>query len=214
MEERSFFDSSINFWPPWADVLLTILLILILYIFIQYIAFSRAQIDELLNVRQKQALLESEIEKEFDGDYETDIKVSRDANLQRITFSDKILFDLGKADLKSEGKHVLYRIGLILKKNPFYDKIQIEGHTDDLPIISSRYAFPSNWELSSARATSVVRYLQENVGIAPKFLSATGYSEYQPVAVNRDDESRARNRRIEMVLVYTTLEDPSAERRR
>lgn len=210
MKEKYFYDSSLNFWPPWADVLLTILLMLILYIFIQYIAYSRAAIDELMNVRQKQILLESEIEKNFAGDYNKDIKVSRDANLQKISFSDNILFDLAKADLKERGKEVLYRIGVILKNNPFYSKIQIEGHTDDLPINSARHTFPSNWELSSARATSVVRYLQENVGIAPKCLSSTGYSEYQPVVPNQDDESRGKNRRIELVLVYTTLEDSSA----
>jgi len=177
---------------------------LVLYIFIQFLGYSRAMIDELVGVRKRQICMKQDIEMEFARDYKNDIRISRDGNLQKIVFSDKILFDLAKADLKPQGKKVLDRIGRILIKNRFYKRIQVEGHTDDLPIKTPLYN--SNWELSSARATSVVRFLQDMVGIMPQLLSATGYSEYQPIAENEDDETRSLNRRIELVLVYSTEE--------
>ncbi len=77
----------------------------------------------------------------------------------------------------------------------------MEGHTDNVPI-GSRLAerFPSNWELSTARATTVARYLQDK-GIDPKLLSACGYSEFRPVSPNDTDENKAKNRRIEIALI-------------
>jgi chemotaxis protein MotB len=208
MRRRAFHEDLSNFWPPWADVLLIILLMLILYIFMQFISYSSASIDELLVVKKRQSQMEEEILREFEKDYKNDIMINRDGSLQKITFSDKILFDLGKAELKEQGRMVLLRMARILNKNQFYKSIQIEGHTDNLPItgiLRSRY--PSNWELSSARATSVVRYMQDHAGLEPWFLSATGYSEYHPVVENTDKESRGLNRRIELILVYTTSKD-------
>lgn len=118
-----------------------------------------------------------------------------------LSMVDKILFDSGSVEIKKEGKEVLDRIGAILKR--VTDKqIKVEGHTDNVPI-SQRLIkkFPSNWELSTARATTVVRYLQDNAGIEPERLFATGYSEYRPIAPNDTDENKAKNRRIEIVLI-------------
>lgn len=117
---------------------------------------------------------------------------------------EKILFDSGSAEIKKEGKKVLDRVVEILK-NVKDRQINIEGHTDNVPI-SPRLAqkFPTNWELSTARATNVVRYLQEK-GIDPALLSATGYAEYRPVSPNDTEEGRAKNRRIEIVLVPLEL---------
>ena len=113
---------------------------------------------------------------------------------------EKILFDSGSAVIKKDGKKVLDRVADILKtiKN---QQIKVEGHTDNAPI-SSRLAdrFPTNWELSTARATTVVRYLQER-GLDPALLSAEGYAEYRPVAANDTDDNKAKNRRIEIVLI-------------
>lgn len=117
-----------------------------------------------------------------------------------LSMVDKILFDSGSADVKKEGKKVLDRVIEILKK--VADKqIRIEGYTDNVPI-SLRLAkkFPTNWELSNTRATNVVRYLQEK-GIDPKLLSSSGYSEYKPMDTNDTEEGRAKNRRIEIVLI-------------
>lgn len=117
-----------------------------------------------------------------------------------LSMVDRILFDSGSADVKKEGKKVLDRVAEILKK--VSDKqIRIEGHTDNVPI-GPRIAkkFLTNWELSNARATNVVRYLQEK-GIDPKLLSPAGYAEYRPVESNDTEEGKAKNRRIGIVLI-------------
>lgn len=117
-----------------------------------------------------------------------------------LSMVEKILFDSGSAKIKKDGKKVLDRVAEILKK--VSDKqIRLEGHTDNVPI-GPRIVekFPTNWELSTTRATNVVRYLQER-GIDPKFLSAAGYSEYRPVESNDTEEGKAKNRRIQIVLI-------------
>jgi chemotaxis protein MotB len=118
-----------------------------------------------------------------------------------MTMVDKIIFPSGSADISAEGKKVLDKVISILKD--VKDKrIQVEGHTDNVKIVSDlKKRFPTNWELSTARATEVVRYLQEQGGINPELLSATGYGEYQPVAPNDTDEGKHKNRRIEIVLL-------------
>jgi chemotaxis protein MotB len=116
-----------------------------------------------------------------------------------LNLVEKILFDSGSALVKKDGKKVLDRVAEILTK--VQDKqIRIEGHTDNVPI-SARIInkFPSNWELSTSRATNVVRYLQEK-SVDPKYLVAAGYSEYRNIAPNDSPEGRAKNRRIEIVL--------------
>lgn len=117
-----------------------------------------------------------------------------------LTMVEKILFDSGKADIKTNGKKVLDRVAEILKT--ITDKqIRIEGHTDNVPIGAVlAEKFPTNWELSTARATTVARYLQEK-GVSPAVLNAAGYSEYKPVESNETDEGKAKNRRIEIVLI-------------
>jgi chemotaxis protein MotB len=133
-----------------------------------------------------------------------EIEVTQLKDKLTLTMVEKILFDSGSAEIKKEGKKVLDRVVEILK-NVKDRQINIEGHTDNVPI-SPRLAhkFPTNWELSTARATNVVRYLQEK-GIDPSLLSATGYAEYRPVSSNDTEEGRARNRRIEIVLVPLEL---------
>lgn len=112
---------------------------------------------------------------------------------------DKILFDSGEAKVKKEGLKVLDRVADILK-NVDDKNIRIEGHTDNVKIIGRlALVYPTNWELSAARAINVSRYLQEK-GIAPAVLSATAFGEYQPVADNATAEGRAKNRRIAIIL--------------
>ncbi len=113
---------------------------------------------------------------------------------------DKILFDSGQAEVKPEGLAVLKRVVEILMT--VTDKvIRIEGHTDNIPIagaLAKRY--PTNWELSAARALNVTRYLEKE-GIDPSILSAAAFGEYQPVAENDTPEGRAKNRRIAIILL-------------
>jgi len=110
--------------------------------------------------------------------------------------SDKVLFDPGEADLRPEGAAILDGLAGALGTLP--NKLSIEGHTDNTPI-SGRY--PSNWELSTARATTVLRSFIEEHGIAPDRLQAAGYADTQPVAGNDTPEGRAANRRVEIVVL-------------
>ncbi|MFQ5481034.1 MAG: OmpA family protein [Thermodesulfobacteriota bacterium] len=153
---------------------------------------------EIANVKKTYKSLVKEMEKEIE---KGEIKITRALDKLSVNLVDKVLFDSGSADIKPEGKEILSRVAEILMD--VKDKqIRIEGHTDDVPIgykIVDR--FPTNWELSTARATTVVRYLQETGGLDPKLLSGAGYSMYSPVAENDTDEGRAQNRRIEIVLL-------------
>ena len=109
--------------------------------------------------------------------------------------TDDVLFDLGSADLRGAGRAVLDGIGPALV--PLPNPVTVEGHTDDLPISGGR--FPSNWELSTERSTTVLRYLIEQHRLPARRLSASGYADQRPVARN-DDAHRAANRRVEVIV--------------
>lgn len=124
-----------------------------------------------------------------------------------VNMVDKILFNSGEADVKQEGQKVLQNVGDVLKKLQDKD-IRIEGYTDNVPISGSlRGKYQTNWELSTARATAVVRYLEEKVGIPQDHLIAAGYGETHPIASNDTPEGRQQNRRIEIVLVPRDTSD-------
>jgi chemotaxis protein MotB len=154
--------------------------------------------EQLEKATQTYQDLQKKLEKEIQ---EGQIQLTEMKNRLTMTMVDKILFASGSADVRKEGKKVLDKVITILKD--IKDKrIQVEGHTDNVRIYSAiKTKYPTNWELSTARATQVVRYLQEEGGLDAKLLSATGYSEYQPVASNDTDEGKAKNRRIEIVLL-------------
>lgn len=118
-----------------------------------------------------------------------------------IHFTDRVLFDTGKAELKPEARELLANLARELNNLP--QAVRVEGHTDNVPIHNSLY--PSNWELSAARAVGVVRFLIESGGMDPGRLSAVGYGEYRPIASNATAEGRARNRRVDIVLLRTDL---------
>jgi len=154
--------------------------------------------EQLEKATQTYQDLQKKLEKEIqDGQ----VQLTEMKNRLTMTMVDKILFASGSADVSREGKKVLDKVITILKD--VKDKrIQVEGHTDNVRIYSAiKTKYPTNWELSAGRATQVVRYLQEEGGLDPKLLSATGYSEYQPLAPNDTDEGKAKNRRIEIVLL-------------
>ena len=117
-----------------------------------------------------------------------------------VDVAEQLFFDSGRAALKDSGKQILGKVAESLKG--YEDKaIRIVGHTDNVPISGGlQKVFPSNWELSAARATTVVRFLQD-AGIAPERLVATGRAEYAPVAPNDSTEGRQKNRRIEITLI-------------
>jgi chemotaxis protein MotB len=113
-----------------------------------------------------------------------------------IALPNDILFDSGKTSVKKEGKAALEKVAQVLATVADRDFL-VAGHTDDLPIKTAQ--FPSNWELSTARAVEVVRFLVTK-GMTGKVLSAAGFAEFDPVVANDSDEHRAQNRRIEIVL--------------
>jgi len=117
-----------------------------------------------------------------------------------ITFVDRLLFDFGEATITPEGRSILRRVGEILK-NVQGMQIRVVGHTDNRPIRKEyQHKFPSNWELSAARAAAVVRYLQGETGLDPESLEIVGRSFYRPVASNETEEGRAQNRRVEVII--------------
>lgn len=118
-----------------------------------------------------------------------------------IRFADRVLFDLGRADLKPEAVEILDQLVGLLRTVP--NPVRVEGHTDDLPINNER--FPSNWELSTARATNVIKYFIEKHGLDPTKFSAAGYGEYRPLVPNDSMENRALNRRVDIVLLRLDL---------
>jgi chemotaxis protein MotB len=113
-----------------------------------------------------------------------------------ITFSEKYMFDSGKADIYPEAKEVIKNIAALLVDEP--NRIAIEGHTDNTPIKTPE--FPSNWELSTKRATNVLKYLLEELKFDPKRLTAAGYGEWHPVALNDTPENKAKNRRVDLIV--------------
>jgi chemotaxis protein MotB len=129
-----------------------------------------------------------------------ELQVRQYKDMLTVDVAEQLFFDSGRANLKDTGKAVLKKVGEALKG--YEDKvIRIVGHTDNVPISKvAQRVFPSNWELSVARATTVVRYLQE-VGIPPERMIASGRAEYQPIAENDTPDGRKKNRRIEITLV-------------
>jgi chemotaxis protein MotB len=121
-----------------------------------------------------------------------------------ISLSAKYFFDSGKAILRPEVFPIIEQIASILK--PLDREIRIEGHTDDVPIQTA--AYPSNWELSAARATYVIKYLTERFSFSPQRLSAVGYGEFRPIATNVTEEGRARNRRVDIVVLSRKIIHP------
>lgn len=114
-----------------------------------------------------------------------------------VRLAERVLFDLGKADLRPDSRRVLDVLAGVLARIP--NPVRVEGHTDNLPIRNER--FPSNWELSTARATTVVRYFVEHHRLDPRRFSAAGYGEYHPLVPNTSDANRQKNRRVDVVIL-------------
>lgn len=152
---------------------------------------------ELARIKATYQDLEEKMKAEIaDGE----IRLSQAEGRIQVDLVDKILFDSGDANITERGAGVLTRLGAVLA-GVEGRTIQVSGHTDDSPP-SQRLAatFPTNWELSVARAVNVVRFLQEKANVPARRLVAAGYGETHPVASNATPKGRARNRRIELLL--------------
>lgn len=220
-----------NFWPSFADMMLAVVLVLCLVLFlisatiaIGTVNLREVEANQTSLVRAIAADYKVEPRKLSDTTYgiyfrdqqDPAIEIHNDLNLQRITFSDKVLFEPDHIEIKREGEQVLHVVGSKLRDQlHLIREIQIQGHADTIP--SKRYA--SNVELAANRAISVFEFLKDKVGIQPteRLMSVTSFGEYQSVqrsgqdqpyttekllADNLNDNQRRRNRRIELVLIY------------
>jgi chemotaxis protein MotB len=141
--------------------------------------------------------LMSQLQKEVS---EGQVTISQYEDKLTVNVAEKIFFDSGSATIKPRGKEVLGKVGSIIKG--LTDKVvRVEGHTDNVPISKSlRATYPTNWELSAARSTMVVRFLQDSAGVPPEMLMAAAFGEYRPIAPNDTPQNKQKNRRIEIVL--------------
>ncbi|MEK8022799.1 MAG: OmpA family protein [Candidatus Hydrogenedentota bacterium] len=162
----------------------------------QKLAVEAAEVKERAQAAEKERdEIRSELQKFIDiGGVGVD--VTPDGVM--ITMRDAILFDSGKSDLKTGATEILTKISQILAKNKARD-IRVAGHTDNAPIKTAE--FPSNWELSAARAISVLNKLSDVSRIPKQKFVAMGFGEYRPVADNASPDGKARNRRVEIYLV-------------
>jgi chemotaxis protein MotB len=157
-----------------------------------------AKEDELAKQAAERAQLAEKMKNEIKSG---EVALSDDGGRLRVDLIDKILFDSGDATISKRGQEVLTKVGAVLGQVQG-KRIQVSGHTDDSPPSGkTKDAFPTNWELSTTRATNVVRYLSESAGVPARMLVATGYGQFRPVATNANPTGRARNRRIEILLV-------------
>lgn len=166
------------------------------------------------NLGSTEGLLEEDLEKLKDilEEYAESIGLGEEIILSVeerglvVRFMDNVLFDSGKADLKPESKEILKSVAEILNRDEFKDKfIKVEGHTDTDPILYSK-KYPTNWELSVIRATNVLRYLVEEENIEGNRISSSGYSYYRPIAPNDTRENKAKNRRVDIVILRSSFE--------
>ncbi len=151
------------------------------------------QLDELSRTK---SLLEDRLSQEI-SDRQVRLEMMEKGLV--ITFVADVLFDSGKAKVKPEAYATLDKVARVLSENVPEYNIGIEGHTDNVPIKFS--GWKSNWELSTARALSVLHYIVDEKGIRPSRVSAIGYGEYNPVASNDNAEGRQLNRRVEIVIL-------------
>lgn len=134
-----------------------------------------------------------------------DVMINKYKNALTINIAERILFDLGRSEIKPQYFSVLNKIGPIIKNLP--DKfIQIEGHTDDVPIAAEyQWKIPNNWALGARRAINVTIYFMDKFKIDPHKIAVMSFSKYRPLVPNTTPENRAKNRRIEIVILDKSL---------
>jgi len=166
------------------------------------IADLQNQVADLQREKEKVGQMAKGLEDEMRSDLESkDVTISKLQGKLTVSIIDRVMFDSGEAIMKPDGEAVLRKIAAILAGHPEL-KIQVIGHTDNVPI---RNRFPSNWELSTARALAAVHFLTEQAGVDPRRVGAAGYGEYRPIADNSTAEGRAKNRRIAITILPDEL---------
>lgn len=170
------------------------------------LAQAETRIRELQQEQDMTVLSRKSLEDEMRAALESkDVTISQLQGKLTVNILDRVLFDSGEAQVKFDGEAVLRKVGAFLTQHPAL-KVHVIGHTDNVPIkVAARSRFPSNWELSSARANAAVRFLSEQGGVDPRRLGAVGYGEFRPIADNATAEGRARNRRIAITVLSEEL---------
>jgi chemotaxis protein MotB len=162
------------------------------------LAATREQVAALQREKESVVQQQSALEQQMRSAIESkDVTISELQGRLTVNILDRVLFDSGEADLRPEGQQVLLKVAGVLAPHG-QRQIHVVGHTDNVPI---RRKFSSNWELSCARATAAVRFLVEQAKVDPRRLGAVGHGEFHPIADNATAEGRARNRRIEIVVL-------------
>ena len=200
-------------WPALVDVITATLMILMLFMIIQYISITLSDAVKRLELKDRQKELEEMVASMVQNNDDIDegsIQIDVEGDQQRLRFSSELLFPSGSATIPPNNKksfEFLNAVGELLKsayyEKHLFDRIYIEGHTDDSAI--STYQYPSNWELSTARAVYVTKYLINMGALEPaysdhRFLGAAGFGEYSYVDSREDKDA---NRRIEILLIYS-----------
>lgn len=167
-----------------------------------FIANLQTQVGDLQKEKEMAGLAAKNLEDEMRTDLESkDVTISNLQGRLTVTIVDRVMFDSGEAVLKPAGAAVMQKIAGLLAAHPGL-KIQVVGHTDNVPIRpSAQGRFASNWELSAARALAAVHYLAERAGVDPRRVSAAGCGEFRPIAENTTPEGRAKNRRITVTIL-------------
>lgn len=176
---------------------------------IQALSEQLEQFRTLAQLKSEEAQSLRQTKRALDGLESSDISVGYDERGVVVRVLDTVLFDSGKAKLRKEAYAVLDQVANVLNDQAMSQPIAIEGHTDNEPIRHS--GWKDNWELSLARARSVLTHLVQARGVAPTRVSAAGYGEYRPIASNDTAEGRRANRRVEIVVLPrgTTVRAPA-----
>ncbi len=172
---------------------------------------NKAQVAMLQEQHNTLSKAQREMESELRNSLKSkDVTISELQGKLTVNILDRVLFNSGDSKLKPEGEAVLKKIAAVLANHP-NRQILVIGHTDNVPIRFNRQKYASNWELSTTRSTSAVRFLTETGGVSAKRLAAVGYGEHHPLADNATPEGRAQNRRIAVVILAEDLLAPAVD---
>lgn len=204
--------SVINYWPALLDVVTAAFMVFVLATYLQLVMTmdisSDASDAEAMRVRALEAQFVAKLRRDLADDLAAgNLEVEQTLGLVHIRFADRVLFNSAHYELNESGRELLGRFGRFLGSawQPGVRRVQVEGHTDSVQFVASRRAkYPrNNWELSSARATVVTMFLlDESFGLPATLTSANGYASNRPIADNGSASGRARNRRVEIELVF------------